>query len=171
VVKFLEYKVGVIEAKGYQTKLGHENVHETTESVQGAINALIFIFRGATMNKVSNDELIASLKTNTLVDDKNIKIIKHIWSEHGQTLTELGSKKIFNVGQVVKMEWKVAMGVESNNNKTIDHPYISIVLTLLYHHKDDSNSNLVSHHFDLSFMEFNNFAKQMKAVAGMLETF
>ena len=65
-------------------------------------------------------------------------------------MLETASKKVFNVGQIVKFDWKVAMAVESSQCKNIEMPYISAVV-----HVSDSAGKISAHAFDMSFSEFN----------------
>ena len=65
-------------------------------------------------------------------------------------LLEVASTKVFNVGQLVKLDWKLAMAVESSKTKNIETPYISVVA-----HVSDSTGKIVPHAFDMSFAEFN----------------
>merc|ERR1739849_22009 len=73
--------------------------------------------------------------------------------------------KVFNVGQLLDFEWKLGVAVESNNCKKLNAPFVSILLRTL-----DDNGKVVSHAFELSFPEFQEFAKNFRDISNLMES-
>ncbi len=59
------------------------------------------------------------------------------------------AQKTFNIGQLVDMDWKLGVAVESSNCKKLNYPFISVLLRTL-----DSNGKLQCHSFEMSIPEF-----------------
>lgn len=78
---------------------------------------------------------------------------------------KMAQAKVFNVGQLLDFEWKLGVAVESNNCKKLNAPFVSILLRTL-----DDNGKVVSHAFELSFPEFQEFAKNFRDISNLMES-
>lgn len=58
-------------------------------------------------------------------------------------------QKVFSIGQLVDMEWKLSVAVESSNCKKLNTPLVSLLLRTL-----DDNGKIQAHALELTFPEF-----------------
>lgn len=149
VIKFLEFKVGQLDAHELQRKLSLVDVNESLEATQGAINCLIYLFRGALLNKLAVEDLVAAIKTTSLFGASVVPVVKHVWSEQGASLIANQHSRIFSVGQLAKLDWKLAVATQSDSCQTLASPYVAAVF-----HVSQPDGTLVAYPVELSLAEF-----------------
>ncbi|XP_002738030.1 COMM domain-containing protein 6-like [Saccoglossus kowalevskii] len=166
VLLFLQYRLGTVSVGDFYTKLENVEIDFSKQSIQGAVNALIYLFRCAAREKVSADELIRELKGTLAWTENSLTVIKHLWSEQGKTLVSSDAlQQMLNIGQLVDMKWKLGMAMSSDACRNLNSPYVSMTLNVA-----DSSGRHTTKTFEMTIPEFQNFYKQMKEMASILET-
>ncbi|KAJ8297949.1 hypothetical protein KUTeg_024480 [Tegillarca granosa] len=87
-------------------------------------------------------------------------------TEQRQSLMSVDEvKQMFDVGQLVDMQWKLGVGVSSDSCKNLNSPYVTMQVKVA-----DPSGKLSTHTFEMTVMQFQDFSKQMKEMANVLET-
>ncbi|XP_070553177.1 COMM domain-containing protein 6-like [Ptychodera flava] len=166
VLLFLQYRLGTVNVGDFHSKLENVESNFSKDAVQGAINALTFIFRSAAIAKVSADVLGRELKGTLAWNDTSLTVVKHLWAEQGQTLmSSETAQQMLNIGQLVDMEWKLGLALSSDSCRSLNSPYVAMTMTVA-----DPSGHHITRTFEMTIPEFQNFHKQMKEMASILET-
>ncbi|XP_077984466.1 COMM domain-containing protein 6-like isoform X2 [Glandiceps talaboti] len=72
---------------------------------------------------------------------------------------------MLNIGQLVDLKWKLGMGISSDSCRNLNSPYVAITITVA-----DPSGHHITRTFEMTIPEFQNFYKQMKEMASVLET-
>jgi len=135
--------------------------------VQSAINCIVFILKSAISTSVTVEDLVQTLRSGTsggFLSNKAIKVLAFIWTEHRPRFVK---QPQFNVGKLVRFEWKLCVAVESSDCRTIDTPYIQVIYHVAHPNVDKP---LTKHTVLMNMGEFHSFATQMKALANVFAT-
>ncbi|XP_053313607.1 COMM domain-containing protein 6 isoform X2 [Spea bombifrons] len=120
----------------------------------------------AAKHKLSCEELLTTVARGNKLPKPILQVIRHVWNEEGKHLSELGGiRDLVPVGQLVDVQWKIGMAVSSDTCRSLNHPYVTLVLKVA-----DYSGYITSKVLELTIPEFQNFFKQFKEMAAALET-
>lgn len=129
------------------------------------LNAISYIFRSAAKAKLPTEKLIAELKSSLCWKENTLSVLKHVWNEQGKILSSSDLTETLNVGQLLDMKWKLSVGVSSSSCRSLNSPYITVLVTVT-----DPSGGVSSKSFEMAIGEFKKFASQMREIASVLET-
>jgi hypothetical protein len=139
----------------------------TPEEARSMINALGHVFRGCVEHKVdeSGASLIAALNATTEASEDTAAVLARCWasSEVARTSSD-APKQAFNIGNLVKLEWKLGVSVASSSCSSLLAPFV----TLLFQVKD-GNGDISTQRVELTLAEFQGMSKTLNDVASKLD--
>uniref|UniRef100_UPI0037E7B6E2 COMM domain-containing protein 6 n=1 Tax=Semicossyphus pulcher TaxID=241346 RepID=UPI0037E7B6E2 len=137
------------------------------EAVQNMIRFLLLTFRSAGKNSLSGDDLVSRLEEGCNKWPKaSLQVLHSLWSEHGASVhTQQEIQAVLSISQLVDMQWKLGMAVSSDTCRSLNSPYVSLLLKVV------EPSGQISHRsFEMTIPQFQNFHKQFKEMAAVMET-
>lgn len=120
---------------------------------------------GANIASSSAAALARELNKRTQLSTGVIKILSVLWSEEADALCSNRQKDLFDVGRLVDFEWKLAIGVTSNNCKNLLAPMVTVVLSI-----QNINGALEKHSIEMTVSEFHSFSKNFRDMAPLMES-
>ncbi|XP_022781259.1 COMM domain-containing protein 6-like [Stylophora pistillata] len=162
VAAFLQYRVALLPEEQYKKSLKDAGVLYDTKLL---LNAISYIFRSAAKAKLPTEKLIAELKSSLCWKENTLSVLKHVWNEQGKILSSSDLTETLNVGQLLEMKWKLSVGVSSSSCRSLNSPYITVLVTVT-----DPSGGVSSKSFEMAIGEFKKFASQMREIASVLET-
>ncbi|XP_075055927.1 COMM domain-containing protein 6 isoform X1 [Mixophyes fleayi] len=140
-------------------------VETNVDEVRHVINAVSCLFSTAAKQRMSSDALINTIASHYKLPKQILQVIRHVWNEKGKRLSETeGSRDLFPAAQLVDFQWKIGMAVSSDSCRSLNHPYVTVVLKLA-----DHSGHVRSKVFEMTIPEFQNFFKQFKEMSAALE--
>ncbi|XP_048454361.1 COMM domain-containing protein 6 [Rhincodon typus] len=124
------------------------------------------IHTSAAQSNMSTEELIAKLAdSNSKWSKQMLQVIRHVWTEQGKLITTPeDAKHMLTVGQLVDLKWKLGMAVSSDSCRSLNHPYVTMMLKVA-----NPSGEIISRSFEMTIPQFQNFSKQFREVATVLE--
>ncbi|XP_051938469.1 COMM domain-containing protein 6 [Hippocampus zosterae] len=140
--------------------LGHE-------SLQSIIRFLTITFRSAAKSKLSADDLVSRLEQGSKNWSKpSLKVLHSLWSQHGESVQiQQTAQDLLSVGRLVDMQWKLGMAVSSDTCRSLNSPFVTILLKIA-----EPSGQISRKAFEMTVPQFQNFHKQMKELAVVMET-
>ncbi|XP_054887802.1 COMM domain-containing protein 6 [Poeciliopsis prolifica] len=137
------------------------------EAVQGITRFLLLTFRSAGKNNFSADELVSKLEEGSSKWSKaSLQILHTLWSEHGASVrAQQEVQSMLSIGQLVDMQWKLGMAVSSDTCRSLNSPYVSLLLKIV-----EPSGQICQRAFEMTIPQFQNFHKQFKEMAAIMET-
>uniref|UniRef100_G3SLZ6 COMM domain-containing protein 6 n=2 Tax=Loxodonta africana TaxID=9785 RepID=G3SLZ6_LOXAF len=68
-------------------------------------------------------------------------------------------------GQLVDFQWKLGMAVSSDSCRSLRYPYVAVMLKVA-----DHSGQVKSKSFEMTVPQFQNFYRQFKEIAAVIET-
>jgi hypothetical protein len=138
------------------------------QDLQNAFNALAFITAAAKAEDLSGDSLSTSLTRYTDLTPAVREQIVSSFTAASETKTapELTRAQIFSLGTLVKLDWRVGVGVASSHSKSLQNAFVSLKFTVA----NGDNSQINNYTVDLSLNEFNGFAQAFRNIQTTLES-
>ncbi|XP_058885329.1 COMM domain-containing protein 6-like isoform X1 [Acipenser ruthenus] len=137
------------------------------EAVEKIVNIVLFLFRTATKSNWTAGQLVTKLAEGSSKWSKPaLQVIQQIWNEQGKLLqSQEDPSRMITVGQLVDFQWKLAMAISSDTCRSLNYPYISMTLKVA-----NSSGQITSKSFEMTIPQFQNFFRQFKEMAAVLET-
>ncbi|XP_028655440.1 COMM domain-containing protein 6 isoform X1 [Erpetoichthys calabaricus] len=131
------------------------------------VNVILFAFRTASKNNFTAEQLVTYLgERNKKWSKSALQVIHKAWSEQGSTILAQGDPlKMFMVGQLVDLQWKLGMAVTSDTCRSLNYPYVCMTMKIA-----SSSGHITSKSFEMTIPQFQNFHNQFKEIAAHLET-
>eukprot|EP00048_Salpingoeca_helianthica_P015707 m.228176 g.228176 ORF g.228176 m.228176 type:complete len:201 (+) comp17416_c0_seq1:2-604(+) len=167
VLDFLSYKVGAISLQAFHTRLQHSGSSLSLDEVTSASRALSYVFREAIAGGATAEALVTALRSAgaSVWTSQAIKVVGLLWGERGADAVAIGkAQNVLKIGQLVKFEWRLGLAVSSSSVKSINRVYVAVALTVA-----DAASRTAVHAFEMSYPEFQSFAKHLRDMAGALD--
>ncbi|XP_065058769.1 COMM domain-containing protein 6-like isoform X1 [Rhopilema esculentum] len=165
ILMFIQYKKSDVQTSRIHELLQAQDVSITVSEVQKAANAICFHYRCAVANKMSTEDLIASLQKYMFYADDKIKIISEAWKLEGKFLMENDIKDHLNVGELVSLDWKLSMAVSSTMCKSLNAPIVTMFIKVL-----NQNGEIIGKAFEMTVDQFQKFSKQLEDTKSVLDT-
>ncbi|XP_062033931.1 COMM domain-containing protein 6-like [Lepus europaeus] len=67
--------------------------------------------------------------------------------------------------QLTDFQWKLGMAVSSDSCRSLKHPYVAVMLKIA-----DHAGHVKSKSFEMTIPQFQNFYRQFKEIAAVIET-
>ncbi|XP_071951190.1 COMM domain-containing protein 6-like [Antedon mediterranea] len=164
VLLCLQCSQGPVNADNLLEKLEEADVRCSNGDVESAIEAIVFVFRSSAKCNATPDELADELSKSLLWDATTVSVMKQLWNEQGKLLSTPATR-LLNVGKLIDMRWKLGMAMSSESCKNINSPFVTISLKVA-----NSSGLVTTRSFEMTISEFQNFSKEMKEMASMLDT-
>ncbi|XP_061917786.1 COMM domain-containing protein 6 isoform X2 [Entelurus aequoreus] len=88
------------------------------------------------------------------------------WRQHGESVqVQQAVQDMLSVGQLVDMQWKLGLAVSSDTCRSLNSPFVTILLKIA-----EPSGQIHQKAFEMTVPQFQNFHKQMKEVAAVMET-
>ncbi|XP_076857646.1 COMM domain-containing protein 6 [Brachyhypopomus gauderio] len=157
----------VIDVVEQQNRLQNAGLNLDWKAVQGIIRLLLFNFRSAAKSKLNADVLVTKLGEGSSKWSKStLQVVHQLWSEHGSRVQAHQEEKAMCVtGHLVDIQWKLGMAVSSDTCRSFNSPYVSILLKMA-----DDSGEISYKSFEMTVPQFQNFFRQFKEMASVLET-
>ncbi|XP_031442418.1 COMM domain-containing protein 6 isoform X2 [Clupea harengus] len=137
------------------------------KALQSIIRLLSSNFRTAAKNNLTADQLVARLGEGSRHWAKAVlQVVHQLWSEHGSLIhTYQEAHAMASIGQMVDMQWKLGMAVSSDTCRSLNSPYVSLLLKVA-----DTSGEVSYKSFEMTIPQFQNFHSQFKDISAALET-
>ncbi|XP_063300760.1 COMM domain-containing protein 6 [Pelobates fuscus] len=165
-VQHLQSQDGGVDQSVLFQRFQAAGVEVNVENLRNITNAVTSLFSTAAKQKLSCEELLSAILRSSKLPKSILQVIRHVWNQEGKYLAELeGVKDLMPVGQVVDLQWKIGMAVSSDSCRSLNHPYVTLVLKVA-----DYSGQITSKVLEMTIPEFQNFFKQFKEMSAVLET-
>lgn len=137
------------------------------EALQNIIRFLLLTFRSAGKNNLSGDDLVSRLEKGSNKWPKaSLQVLHKLWSEHGALVhAQQEVQAMISISQLVDMQWKLGMAMSSDTCRSLNSPYVSLLLKFV-----EPSGQICQRSFEMTIPQFQNFHKQFKEMAGVMET-
>jgi len=71
----------------------------------------------------------------------------------------------FSIGKLVSFDWRIGIALSSNIANNINYPYVSLLIRV-----SEAEGQISSHSLELSLAEFQEFSKNMRNMADVIES-
>ncbi|KAF0026668.1 hypothetical protein F2P81_021405 [Scophthalmus maximus] len=125
------------------------------------------IFKSAGKSNISGDELVSRLEDGSSKWPKaSLQVLHRLWTEHGASVhAQQDVQAILSIGQLVDMQWKLSMAVSSDTCRSLNSPYVCLLLKVV-----EPSGHICQRSFEMTIPQFQNFHKQFKEMAAVMET-
>lgn len=161
-VSFLQYKLNVVPHEEYCKHFQRSGVDGDSKLI---FNTICYIFRIAARTKLTADKLSDELSASSVWKEPTLSVFKRVWDEQGRVLCSQDLKQVLSVGQLVDIKWKLNIGMSSSCCRSLNAPYIAMVITVA-----DPSGNLSVHSMEMTVTEFKKFSNKIKDMSSVLET-
>ncbi|KAJ8349964.1 hypothetical protein SKAU_G00250940 [Synaphobranchus kaupii] len=136
-------------------------------AVQEITKLLSFNFRSAAKNNLSAEQLITRLcESSGKWSKSTLQVVLKLWGEQGALVrSHQEAQSMTSVGQLVDVQWKLGMAISSDTCRSLNSPYVSLLMKIA-----DTSGHISSKSFEMTVSQFQNFFKQFKEMAAVLET-
>ncbi|KAJ8012565.1 hypothetical protein DPEC_G00044180 [Dallia pectoralis] len=136
-------------------------------TIQEAVRFLMLTFRSARESNLSADVLVTKMgESSTKWPEPALQVVHRLWSEQGTLVqTHQEPRAMLSIGQLVDMQWKLGMALSSDTCRSLNSPYISLMLKIV-----DISGQISQRSFEMTIQQFENFYRQFKEMAAVLET-
>ncbi|MBN3308208.1 COMD6 protein, partial [Amia calva] len=150
-----------------EQRLQNAGIRLDLAALEKIIHMVLFIFRTAAKNNLSSEQLVTELSERSSKWSKqSLQVIHKLWNEQGKlVLVHQDTKAMINVGKLVDLQWRLGMAVSSDTCRSLNYPYVSMTLKVA-----DSAGQLSIKSFEMTIPQFQNFFRQFKEMAAVLET-
>ncbi|XP_057708076.1 COMM domain-containing protein 6 [Corythoichthys intestinalis] len=137
------------------------------ESLENVVRFLLLTFRSAGKSKVSADELVSRLeKGSNKWSKESLQVLHSLWNENGESVqVHQATRDLLSVGRIVDMQWKLSMAVSSDTCRSLNSPFVTILLKIA-----EPSGKINQKALEMTVPQFQNFHKQMKEMAAVMET-
>ncbi|XP_067890424.1 COMM domain-containing protein 6 isoform X1 [Heterodontus francisci] len=166
IMLHLQCKTPGVNALELAERLQTAGVELDLEATKKLVHVISLFFRSAAQGNMTAEDLIVKLADSSSKWSKQaLQVIRHVWNEQGKLIvTPEDAKHMLTVGQLVDLQWKLGMAVSSDSCRSLNHPYVTMMLKVA-----DPSGEIISRSFEMTVPQFQNFSKQFREVAAVLE--
>uniref|UniRef100_A0A1A8Q6V1 COMM domain-containing protein 6 n=1 Tax=Nothobranchius pienaari TaxID=704102 RepID=A0A1A8Q6V1_9TELE len=167
ILSYLQGQTSGVDSADISHRFQTAEVPLEHEAQQHMIRFLILTFRTAGKKNLSADELVSKLEEGSNKWCKaSIQVLHTLWSEHGASVhAQQKVHSMLSTCQLVDVQWKLAMAVSSDTCRSLNSPYVSLLLKVL-----EPSGQISQRSFEMTIPQFQNFHKQLKEMAAIMET-
>ncbi|XP_034549484.1 COMM domain-containing protein 6 [Notolabrus celidotus] len=167
ILAYLQGHTRGVDSAEISDRFQRAGVRLEHEALQSMIRYLLLTFRSAGKSNLSGDDLVLKLEESSNKWPKaSLQVVHRLWSEHGTSVhAQQELHAVLSISQLVDMQWKLGMAVSSDTCRSLNSPYVSLLLKIV------EPSGQISHRsFEMTIPQFQNFHKQFKEMAAVMET-
>lgn len=167
ILSHLQGQVRGVDSAEISDKFQRAGIRLDQEALQEVVQFLFLTFRSTEKNNFSADELVARLGEGSSKWAKAaLQVLHRLWSDQGSLVnTHQESQAMLSIGQLVDMQWKLGMAVSSDTCRSLNSPHVSLLLKIA-----DTSGQISQRSFEMTIAQFQNFYRQFKEMAAVLET-
>ncbi|XP_045910818.1 COMM domain-containing protein 6 isoform X1 [Micropterus dolomieu] len=166
VLTYLQGQTRGVDSAEISDRFQRAGVRLDHEAVQNIIRFLLLTFRSAGKNNLSGDDLVSSLEGSNKWPKASHQVFHRLWSEHGALVhAQQEVQAMLSISQLVDMQWKLGMAVSSDTCRSLSSPYVSLLLKIV-----EPSGQIYQRSFEMTIPQFQNFHKQFKEMAAVMET-
>ncbi|XP_013878658.1 COMM domain-containing protein 6 [Austrofundulus limnaeus] len=167
VLTYLQGQTSGVDSAEISHRFQAAGVALDHEALQNIIRFLLLTFRSAGKNNLSAEGLLLKLEEGSNKWSKaSLQVLHGLWSEHGTLVhAQQEAQSALSIGQVVDVQWKLGMAVSSDTCRSLNSPYVTLLLKTT-----DPSGQISRRSFEMTIPQFQNFHKQFKDMAAIMET-
>ncbi|CDQ81769.1 unnamed protein product [Oncorhynchus mykiss] len=167
ILSHLQGQVRGVDSAEISDKFQRAGIRLDQEALQEVVQFLFLTFRSTEKNNLSADVLVARLGEGSSKWSKAaLQVLHRLWSDQGALVnTHQESQAMLSIGQLVDMQWKLGMAVSSDTCRSLNSPHVSLLLKIA-----DTSGQISQRSFEMTIAQFQNFYRQFKEMAAVLET-
>ncbi|XP_041713433.1 COMM domain-containing protein 6 isoform X2 [Coregonus clupeaformis] len=167
ILSHLQGQARGVDSAEISDKFQKAGIQLDKEALQEVVQFLLLTFRSTEKSNLSADVLVARLGEGSSKWSKAaLQVLHRLWSDQGTLVnTHQEVQAMLSIGQLVDMQWKLGMAVSSDTCRSLNSPYVSLLLKIA-----DTSGQISQRSFEMTIAQFHNFYSQFKEVAAVLET-
>ncbi|XP_055492706.1 COMM domain-containing protein 6 isoform X2 [Leucoraja erinacea] len=166
IMLYLQCKTPGVNTLELVERLQNAGVELDAEATKEIVHVISLIFRAAAQSSMSAEELVTKLAGSSSKWSKQaLQAIRHVWNEQGKlVVTAEDAKHMLTVGQLVDLQWKLGMAMSSDGCRSLNYLYVTMVLKVA-----NPSGDIIRRSFEMTIPQFQNFSKQFRELAAVLE--
>lgn len=167
ILTYLSGQSTGVDAAELSNRFSSADITLDFEDLQSVTRYLLLTFRYAGNQSLSADDLISKLEEGSSRWARPVlQVIHKLWSEHGaEVKLQQEAKGMLSIGQLVDMQWKLGMAVSSNTCRSLNSPYVMVMLKVA-----DPSGQIYQKSFEMTIQQFQNLHNQFTDIAAAMET-
>ncbi|XP_003961706.2 COMM domain-containing protein 6 [Takifugu rubripes] len=167
ILSYLQGQTRGIDSAEISDGFQRAGVRFEQDGVQDVIRFLLLTFRAAGKSKLSADELVSRLeKGHSKVPKASLQVLHRLWSERGALVcSQQEVQAMLSINQIVDIQWKLGMAMSSDACRSLNSPYVTLLLKFV-----EPSGQICHRSFEMTISQFQNFHKQFKEIAAVMET-
>lgn len=167
ILNYLQGRAAGVDSTQMSNTFQRAGVRLDHEALQHTIRFLLLTFRSAGKNDLSGDGLVSRLEQSSNKWSKaSLQVLHRLWSEHGASVrAQQEVQAMLSIGQLVDIQWKLGMAVSSDTCRSLNSPYVCLLLKIA-----EPSGQISLKSFEMTIPQFQNFHKQFKEMAAVMET-
>ncbi|KAM9342004.1 COMM domain-containing protein 6 [Pholidichthys leucotaenia] len=164
---YLQGQTSGVDSSEISDRFQRAGVRLDREALQDIIRFLLLTFRSGGKSNISADELVSKLeKSSNKWSKTSLQVMHRLWNEHGAFVhAQQQVQAVLSISQLVDMQWKLGMAVSSDTCRSLNSPYVSVMLKIL-----EPSGHICQRSFDMTIPQFQNLHKQFREIAAVMET-
>ncbi|XP_017265685.1 COMM domain-containing protein 6 [Kryptolebias marmoratus] len=165
VLTYLQGQSSGVDSAEISHRFQRAGVPLDHEALQNIIRFLLLTFRSGGKSNLSADELLSKLEGGKW-SKASLQVLHVLWSEHGACVhAQQEAQSVLSISQLVDVQWKLGMAVSSDTCRSLNSPYVSLLLRIA-----EPSGQISQKSFEMTIPQFQNFHKQFKEMAAIMET-
>lgn len=167
ILSYLQGQTSGVDSAEISDMFLRAGVRLEHDPLQDMIRFLLLTFRSAGKSNTSAEELVSQLEEdNPKWTKSSLQVLHKSWSEHGALVhAQQEAQVMLSIGQLVDMQWKLGMAVSSDTCRALNTPHVTLLLKIA-----KPSGQIIQRSFELTIPQFQNFHKQFKEMAAVMET-
>lgn len=167
ILTYLQGQTRGVDSAEISDRFQRTGVSLDHEALQNVIRFLLLTFRSAGKRNLSGDDLVSWLEEGSNKwPNGTLQVLHRLWSEHGALVhAQQDVQATLSIGQLVEMQWKLGMAVGSDTCRSLNSPYVTLLLKIV-----EPSGQISQRSLELTIPQFQNFHKQFKEMAAVMET-
>ncbi|XP_047456098.1 COMM domain-containing protein 6 isoform X1 [Mugil cephalus] len=167
ILIYLQGQTRGVDSAEISDRFQNAGVRLDHEALKDIIRFLMLTFRSGGKNNISGDELVSKLEEGSNRWSKaSLQVLHRLWSENGALVhSQQEVQDMLSIGQLVDMQWRLGMAVTSDTCRSLNSPYVCLLLKIA-----EPSGQIYQRCFEMTIPQFQNFHKQFKEMAAVMET-
>lgn len=167
ILTYLQGHTRGVDSAEISNRFQRAGVRLDHEARQNIIRFLMLTFRSAGKSNLSGDDLVSRLEEGSNKWPKaSLQVLHRLWTEHGALVqAQQKVQATLSIGQLVDMQWRLGMAVSSDTCRSLNSPYVTLLLKIV-----EPSGQICQRSFEMTIPQFQNFHKQFKEMAAVMET-
>ncbi|KAM4558021.1 COMM domain-containing protein 6 [Odontesthes bonariensis] len=167
ILTYLQGKTSGVDSAEVSQTFQRAGVRLDHEAQRNIIRFLTLTFRSGGKSNLSADEVVTKLEEGSTKWSKaSLQVLRGLWSERGALVhAQQEARAMLSVSQLVDMEWKLGTAVSSDTCRSLNSPYVTVLLKFV-----EPSGQICRRSFEMTIPQFQNFHKQFKEIAALMET-